>query len=642
MKNFRLLLPLLLLWSCDPFSTTNGTVDDANKLYEEGKYDEAAALFEQAREEIPERAELHYDNGLNLLAQQKWEEAEVAFSRSLETAADEMRPMVLANLGLARLQRALTLEDEAERKELLSAALDALEKAVSLRPDLEPARRNLELVLLHLFPPCSRRDDRFEPNERPAEAGELAEMDADELLLCPGNVDHYKTTLKLGDRFTVTVTQYGDGEAGPPLVEVLDQTGAIVAEGTPIDQVVTARAEASAEGSYLVKVSAEDDEEHPYRLTTEVLPSCQSLEDKAEENDTQKAAATLPVRPQAVQGQPNTTAPPTTELRVCPADADWFQFDLKQHESILLQMEYESIVGELTARLVDDQGREVARVGPPAKDNRKEGEARSLTLSYLDLPADGTLFLELAGESEESEATAKVTAIVRPPCPAGDDDFEANDSRDEASDLTPQQPEGEASAAPASADGAEAPAAAPIQHLLRRCPGNDDWFALDVKQDAPQQVQIGFDHARGDLRLEVYQGDNEEPLTVADESTTERPAEAAVLAPKEDGRFLLRVTGSEDATNFYMLNIQAAKGDGGENDQPKDDEQQQDEEKQDEQRQDEQKQEEQEKQEQEKQEQPKPIEQMMDQLDQEKRPNLEAERMLRKMPNIQGPGGKVW
>ena len=642
MRNITALLPVLLLLSCDPFATTNGTVDDANKLYEEGKYDEAAELFEQAKEEIPERAELHYDQGLNLLAQQKWEEAEVAFARSLETAADEMRPMVLANLGLARLQRALTLEDEAAQKELLAAALDALEKAVSLRPDLEPARRNLELVLLHLFPPCSRRDDRFEPNERPEEAGDLAEMEADELLLCPGNVDHYKTTLNQGDRFTVTVTQYGDGEAGPPLVDVLDQAGAIVAEGSAEGLVVTAKAEASVPGEYIVKVTAEDDEEHPYRLTTEVLPSCQSLEDKAEENDTQKSAAALPVRPQAVQGQPNTTAPPTTELRVCPADADWFQFDLKQHESILLQMEYESLVGELTARLVDGEGREMARVAPPAADNRKDGEPRSLTLSYLDLPADGRLFLELAGEDPKSEASAKITAIVRPPCPAGDDDFEANDSRAEASDLTPPQPAGEGPAAAAPAAGAEPPATAPIQHLLRRCPGNDDWFSLEVKKDAPQQVQIGFDHARGDLRLEVYEGEDEEPLTVADESTVERPAEGAILAPKEDGRFLLRITGGEDATNFYSLNIQAAKGDGGKNDKPNEDDQKQDEEQQEQEKQDKQKQE-QEKQKQEPQpEQQKPIEQMMDQLDQEKRPNLEAERMLRKMPNIQGPGGKVW
>jgi hypothetical protein len=642
MKKLTALFPLLLLLSCDPFATTNGTVDEANQLYEEGKYDEAAELFEKAKEEIPERAELHYDQGLNLLAKEQWEDAEVAFSRSLETAADEMRPMVLANLGLARLQRALPMEDSPERKELLAAALDVLEKAVSLRPDLEPARRNLELVLLHLFPPCSRRDDRFEPNESTANAGDLAEMDADELLLCPNNVDHYKTTLNEGDRFTVTVTQYGDEEGGPPMVEVLDQGGAIVAESTSEGEIVTTKATASVAGAYFVKVRAEDDEEHPYRLTTEVLPSCESLEDPGEENDTQRSATALPVRPQPVQGQPDATAPPTTELRVCPADADWFQFELKEHESILLQMEYESIEGELTARLVDGQGRELARVGPPAEDNRKEGEPRSLTLSYLDMSADGKLYLELAGDGGKSEATAKISAVVRPPCPAGDDTFESNDSRTEASDLTPAQPEGEPSMPQAAAPGEEGgeAAAAPIQHLLRRCPGNDDWFSVAVKKDAPQQVQIGFDHARGDLKLEVYSEDGEEPLSSSDESTAERPGEGALLQVEEDGRLLLRITGDEEATNFYLLNIKEAKGDGGKDDQQNkeknEDEQQDDKEKQDQDKQ------EQDKQEPEQEEQQKPIEQMMDQLDQEKRPNLEAERMLRKMPNVQAPGGKVW
>jgi hypothetical protein len=644
MKKLTALVPLLLLLSCNPFATTNGTVDEANELYEEGKYDEAAELFEKAKEEIPERAELHYDQGLNLLAKELWEDAEVAFSRSLETAADEMRPMVLANLGLARLQRALPMEDEAKRKELLSAALDVLEKAVSLRPDLEPARHNLELVLLHLFPPCSRRDDRFEPNESTSNAGDLAEIDADELLLCPNNVDHYKTTLNEGDRLTVTVTQYGDGEGVPPLVEVLDQNGAIVAESSSEGEIVTTKATATLAGSYFVKIRADDDEEHPYRLTTEVLPSCESLEDPGEENDTQRSATTLPIRPQPVQGQPDTTAPPTIQLRVCPADADWFQFELKQHESILLQMEYESIDGELAARLVDGQGKEMARVGPPAEDNRKEGEPRSLTLSYLDMPADGRLFLELAGDGGKSEATAKITAVVRPPCPAGDDTFESNDSRTDAADLTPDQPEGQTTMPQAPAAGEEAGEAAgspPIQHLLRRCPGNDDWFSVEVKKDAPQQVQIGFDHARGDLKLEVYSEDGEEPISTADESTAERPGEGALLQVEEDGRLLLRITGSKAATNFYLMNIKEAKGDGGKNDKQKNDESEDEneDEKEDE------KQDEQEKQEQEQQqeeEQQKPIEQMMDQLDQEKRPNLEAERMLRKMPNVQAPGGKVW
>jgi hypothetical protein len=142
------------------------------------------------------------------------------------------------------------------------------------------------------------------------------------------------------------------------------------------------------------------------------------------------------------------------------------------------------------------------------------------------------------------------------------------------------------------------------------------------------------------LKLEVYSEDGEEPLSSSDESTAERPGEGALLQVEEDGRLLLRITGDEEATNFYLLNIKEAKGDGGKDDQQNkeknEDEQQDDKEKQDQDKQ------EQDKQEPEQEEQQKPIEQMMDQLDQEKRPNLEAERMLRKMPNVQAPGGKVW
>jgi hypothetical protein len=631
-------LTLLVAAACDPFATTNSTVDEATAQYEAGDHEAAEKLLEQAREEIPERAELHYDIGLNLLAQEKWEEAEVAFSRSLETAAEEMRPMVLANLGLARLQRALTMEEGPERKELLAGALDVLEKAVSLRPDLEPARRNLELVLLYLFPPCSRREDAFEPNERPDQATDLAQLEAQELLLCPDNLDLYRTELEAGDRFTVTVTQVGDGEAGPPIVEILDSVGAIVGEGLAAEKIVTGKFEAQGKGAYFIKVRADDDEEHPYRLTTEVLASCKSLEDGAEENDSRQTAATLPIRPQAVEGQPDTTAPPTSQLRVCPGDPDWFTFDLQEHESILFQIEYEAVAGDLTATLVDGSGQPLARVGPPAADQKQEGKPSSLTLSYLDMPATGPLYLELAGSDAKSEATARITAIVRPPCPAGDDSFEANDSREAAHALTPP-------AAPdtGAAAGGEAPAGTgqqgPIQHLLRRCPGNDDWFSLEVKKDAPMQVQIGFDHERGDLSLEVYAGDGDAPEQTLDESSAQRPGEGTALAPDEDTTYLLRVTGAPEATNFYQLSVQPAQGDSGGNNQDQQDQQdKQDEEKQQDQEQEQQQQEQPKAPEQ----QEKPIEQMMEQLDQEQRPNLEAERTLRQMPNIQAPGGRIW
>jgi tetratricopeptide (TPR) repeat protein len=647
-----LLLPVLLL-SCDPFSTTNGTVDEANERYEAGEHEEAATRYEQARDEIPERAELHYDVGTNLLAQGKAEEAEVAFSRALETAGEEIRPMVLANLGLARFKKALAIEDEAARKEALAAALDALEKAVALRPDLDSARRNLELVLLHLFPPCERREDPFEPNDRPDDAKSLEELADAPLLLCPGNVDLFRTDLKAGDRFTATLTQTGEAEAAPPKLELLDRSGAIVAEGNADGKSVVARLEAPREGTYFLKIREEDEEEHPYTLTTEVLASCKSLEDGAEENDSQDAAAELPVRPQAA-GPDGQAAPPTTQLRVCPADPDWFRFDLRQHESVLLQVQYEPVEGDLAARLVDAQGRELARStgSRQGKEGEEGGDKGSLVISLLDVRSDQPLFLELTGATPEAEASATVTAIVRPPCPAGDDQLEENDGIDQPTPLNP--PAEAAPAAPAQGQGEpQAQPQQPIQHLLRRCPGDDDWFLVEVKKEEPQQLQITFDHDRGDLRMELYEEGGSEPVQTSDQSTARQPGEGFVLGTEEESeRFLVRVTADDETTNFYQLTLQPPKPRQGDNpnqdDEKKDDEKKDDEKKddqsKDQQQPDEKQPEKQSPQEKSEQQSPQetPMEQMMEQLDQEKRPNLEAEKALRKMPNVQAPGGKVW
>ena len=117
----------------------------------------------------------------------------------------------------------------------------------------------------------------------------------------------------------------------------------------------------------------------------------------------------------------------------------------------------------------------------------------------------------------------------------------------------------------------------------------------------------------------------------SDNSSPEQGGEGIAVQAESDALYYLHVTGPAEATNFYMLRVETPQPQEGDGDNQQDNEDQQDKEEQ-EQKQ-EQKQEE---------EQQKPIEQMMDHLDRQKRPNLEAEKALRAMPNVQAPGGKVW
>jgi hypothetical protein len=175
--------------------------------------------------------------------------------------------------------------------------------------------------------------------------------------------------------------------------------------------------------------------------------------------------------------------------------------------------------------------------------------------------------------------------------------------------------------------------AAPIEHLLRRCPGDDDWFSLALKKDDARQIQIGFEHDKGDLSLSLYKDEEETAAMTSDTSSPEQGGEGLALQADADAMYYLHITGPAEASNFYMLRVETPEPKQGDGDNQDDEEEQQDEE--------DQKKEQKQEQEQE-QEQQKPIEQMMDHLDRQKQPNLEAEKALRAMPNVQAPGGKVW
>jgi len=645
------------LSSCDPFTTSNSTVETGNSRYESQEFDKAKTAYEQAREEIPESSELHFDLGTTELALKNYTEAETAFSRALEGASPALRPKVLANLGLARLQRGLATTDDAGRKEALTQALAALEKAVELDPTNTEARKNLELTLLHLYPPCKKREEALEPNDTADKAAKVADAAGKDLIVCPGNTDFFAVEAEPGDRISVTVKARGEAPAGAPWTEVQDPAGKTVASDPPapdpgskaVGQPASERKvflTAKDKGTYRIRAFERDQEEHPYSLSVEVLPDCKRLQDPFEVNDQQAQAREIEaVRPeqaqvQAQQGQAR-QGPGPAAIRICPADNDWLWVALKEHESLLVQVAYKPVAGALQFDIVDEAGTVVAQghdASAGASGSAGEGggdEQKALFGSVLDVQADVKLFLHVYGDTPEAEAAAQVVAMVRPPCPEGDDEMEENDTRDAAADLTPPAaggpgaPVAGAPGAPgaAGAPGAGGPLVAPpskIEKLLRRCPGDDDYFKLSLKKGEQQQVQIAFEHAKGDLKLQVYKGDDAAPAVESDKSGPDQQGEGVMLSASEDTTFTLRVTGADDVTNFYQLTVQPPKPGDGNKDQDKKDQDKKDQDKKEEQKQQ------------------KPIEQMMKELDQQKQPNIEAQKALQNAPHLQSPGGKIW
>ena len=678
---------LLLLAACDPFSTSNATVDEGMEHYTAGRYDESVQSFETARDEVPERSELFYDLGTAQIALGKFAEAETSLVRALEIAGDDLRPLIWANLGHARLKNALATTDETQRKELLTKAVDALGKAVLLRSDLEGARRDLELALLHLYPPCEKREDKLEPNDSAAKASDGSALGEEPLMLCPGNHDWFTWKTEAGDRIEIAVEPAGEAPTGPPAASLFDASGAVVATTVPdkpqgeAPPAALIRHTAPTAGTFNLDVFETDDEEHPYRVRTTILPACERLQDTFEPNNDRDHASPVDLHKLADQKE----QAPGMKLRICPGDEDWFRFSLNQHESLLLQLVYEPVEGDLALEILDASGAVVARgmatqapqqagpqqqssQGPQSAGPPGQGRPKALAATLLDVPADGEWFLRVRGTDDKSEAQGQVMAVVRPPCPQGDDELEENDSRDAPSPLTsPGDPTGAApgssaqtgtaagtGAQPGPAPQAGGPqAAAPqgpapqgpasqaggapqFEKLLRRCPGDDDWFQLDLKKDQSVEVSASFEHAKGDLALELYEDKGDKPVLESNKSGPAQNGEGIRIAADQDKRYLLRVTGAPDATNFYMLKVAPPSPD---KDQDKKDQDKKDQDKKDQDKKDQDKKD-QDKKDQEPQK--KPIEQMMDQMDQQKQRNLEAEKALRNLPNARVPGGKPW
>ena len=630
---------LLVALSCDPFLSSNGSVDEGNERYGAGEYEEAAAAYESAREELPEQPELHFNLGTAMLALHNHEEAETALTRALENASTGLKPRILANLGLTRLLRALAEEDGTARKEALAQALTALEKAVELDPTLEAARRNLEITLLHLYPPCHRRDDEFEPNDSADKSRPAEEAAGKPLLLCPGNRDYYSIELKAQDRLNVRVESPGTEEQAEPArpapeVEVRDPSGAIVAHGENDDgRSRRLLYESRQDGTFLVHLFENDGEEHPYTLAAEVLPACDTLQDEFEPNETLATAPVIGFKPPDGETAAGGKGKPPakggqTAVRICPGDHDWFQLRLEEEESLLVQASFDPVSGKPLLELTDGAGRVLAagvesKAGGAAQGPGGGGGEPTIMASVLDVREPTAVYVHIYGDSATTEAAVTLTAMVRPPCPEGDDEMEENDLREAARDLAPAGPAGTPAGAGAPASPGQPPAAAgqPIQHLLRRCAGDDDWFKLQLNKGESRQVQIGFEHAKGDLRLEAYKEGEDAPAVVSDKSGPEQAGEGIALQAAEDTVFELRITGEGEAANFYQLQVQPpSSGDRNQDKQSEDEE----------------------KKEQEKPEQKKPIEQMMDQLDKQKRPNIEAQKALKNAPHMRSPGGKVW
>jgi len=136
---------VLLLVIATPRSMRADDRGDGERLYQAGRFREAAAAFARAIERHGSVPELVYDLGLALLRAGRTEEAAQQLERAAVTTDPSLRYRAMFNLGLAQLQHGLS-SPGASSSEELTAAVESYRRVLELNPDDADAKWNYELA----------------------------------------------------------------------------------------------------------------------------------------------------------------------------------------------------------------------------------------------------------------------------------------------------------------------------------------------------------------------------------------------------------------------------------------------------------------------------------------------------------------
>lgn len=319
-------------------------VEDALELLAKGQSGDAAKALSEIVPELPGRPDLLYDLALAREKAGDLEGAVEAASQALaaRTQAAEIRAdwpseaRLLHAKGSVLARKAMKEGDEKKPPREVRAtwrqAVEALTRAVILDPSAEDSRRNLELAAAAAYPPCSKLDDKFEPNNTAAQAQFLT-LDPntlqakEDLLLCPGDSDWFRVPLREGETLFASVLE-PDAEGAPPAQGApggeakrtpakVDLTLADADGRVQADKRKDVRLRAGTATSALLAVTGPKEEDGlPYAMEARVVPPCPQGDDGMEPNDSKDASK------------------PVTDgdhgLRACPGNDDWFTYTEKQ------------------------------------------------------------------------------------------------------------------------------------------------------------------------------------------------------------------------------------------------------------------------------------------------------------------------
>ena len=134
-KAFFITLFYISILGWGPWDSLSSKNNHGNKLFKEGKVDEALSKWRDAQIESPDRKELHYNIGNGLHEQKKYEDALNEYEKALDTKDTALQAKAYYNIG-----------NNYYRMGKLVEAIDAYKKCLDIIPDDEDAKYNIEFV----------------------------------------------------------------------------------------------------------------------------------------------------------------------------------------------------------------------------------------------------------------------------------------------------------------------------------------------------------------------------------------------------------------------------------------------------------------------------------------------------------------
>lgn len=123
--------------------------NEGNKLYREGKIDEALSKWRGAQIENPDNDKLHYNIGNGLHEQKRYEDAFKEYDKSLNSKNSELQQKAYYNMGNTHY-----------RMGKLQEAIKDYEKCLEINPKDEDAKYNIEFIKKKLEEKQKKEDEK--------------------------------------------------------------------------------------------------------------------------------------------------------------------------------------------------------------------------------------------------------------------------------------------------------------------------------------------------------------------------------------------------------------------------------------------------------------------------------------------------